>query len=292
MAQDVLALSEQDNEEEQRRQTKNKLFEMAKSAAKYTAAGAGLVGATFAGAGAEELMLRRANAYYGPLNNPKATQLTNDIISAHMKATGLPYPEIIEPPPGSGERVKQGVYIPRFIANPLNKTLREAGLNIGKGGGVVMPNTANNFVLAHELGHRAQDYRPIAGPVQTIGNLVASPFISYPVIHAISSQAKSNTEALVKGIAANYAMHLPRIASEIMATRSANQYISSKGTRPSALTSALQPVGYMVAPLIEAAIPVITGRVHRFLADKIEEMKNKKKASESPSNSSPPELPQ
>jgi hypothetical protein len=232
------------------------------------------VGAGIGALGATNLFLKEASQAHSNLNTKRGNVVRNKIVAAHMLSTGTSYPEIITATPDMPERMQQGVYLPRALSKLGNKM----GIPNKGTGTVILSQNPNAFILAHELGHRAQDYHPIAGPLQTAGNIVAgfSPLTS-AVIHTLSKKSETNKEALAKGLLASYAMHTPRIASEVAATLTGRKYLKIAGESPSTLASVLQPIGYALAPITEAMFPIVTGRVHKHLANKVKQLREKRK---------------
>lgn len=210
---------------------------------------------------------------YTNINTPEGTKIENAIIKAHKEATGLQNPHIITDLPGLPNHLKHGGYIPRHVmkVSGLSKDI-----NLPKNEGLLIAGpTATAFTLAHELGHRAQDYQKFAGPSQLAGQIL--PNLAGLTAAAVSMQAETNRGALAKGLLASYVLNLPKIAAEIKATNLGNSYLKSAGIEPSKSVSALQPLGYLLQPAAEALVSVATGRLIKAVKTKL---KNRKKQKE------------
>jgi len=249
------------------KKTKNKLFALASAAG-----GIGVNAVNILGVG-NSFLKSNANNYEN-INTPKGVEQESAIIEAHKKATGLNNPHVVNSTdlPGLPDRLKYGAYMPRHLVG-----LQGLGkdLNLPKNEGLLVAGPdVTSFTMAHELGHRAQDYHKIAGPSQMIGNLL--PMASGLATTAVSAQAKTNRGALAKGLLTSYALNLPRIASEITATRLGNQYLKSAGIATDPYVSLMQPLGYLLQPAGEALISVAQGRMIRSVKNKLQNRKKQK----------------
>ena len=254
-----------------RRAVKNSLFVMASPVlALPPAIGAGL---------GQEAFLGLTNKAYPAANTPAGVDLTNSVINAHMDATGLNYPDIVSTSDTNlPNHLQQGSYIPRYAARFLTKTGLATGLS--PEGTVFQNPTGNTFILAHELGHRAQDYHPIAGPSQTIAPLLGhQSHINALAVAAVSAKAQTNRGALAKGLLTSYALSAPQIASEVVASRLGAQYLQNSGAKTAAVAgpaSMLQPIGYALAPAAAAIAPIAVGRIARNVSQRWKDRKQKK----------------
>lgn len=249
------------------KKTKNRLFALASAA--------GGLGAGAATHGVTQSFVKTNAINYSNINTPEGIKQENAIIKAHKKATGLNNPHVINSTdlPGLPDRFKYGAYMPRHLVGiqGLGKDL-----NLPKNEGLIVAGPdVTSFTLAHELGHRAQDYHKIAGPSQMISNFL--PMASGLATTAVSAQAKTNKGALAKGLLTSYALNLPRIVSEITATRLGNQYLKTAGINTNPSVSLMQPLGYLLQPAAEALISVAQGRVIRGVKNKLQ---NRKKQEE------------
>lgn len=215
-----------------------------------------------------------ANAQnYTNINTPEGRKIENAIIKAHKQSTGLQNPQVADDLPGLPSHLKHGGYFPRRVmkVSGLGKNL-----NLPENEGLVIAGpTATAFTLAHELGHRAQDYQKLAGPSQLAGQVL--PNLSGLAVTAASMGAQTNRGALAKGLLASYALNLPKIIAEVKATSIGNSYLRSSGIKPSKSVSVLQPLGYLLQPAAEGLVSVATGRVIKAVKTKL---KNKKKKQE------------
>lgn len=251
--------------------TKNILFAMAAPALALPPA----IGATLS----QKALLGLTNKGYPAANTPAGVNLTNSVINAHMNATGLNYPDIVSTTDTNlPSNLQQGAYIPRYTGRVLTKTGLATGLN--PEGTLFMPPTGNTFVLAHELGHRAQDYHPVAGISQTVAPLLGhQSLINALAVGAVSAKAKTNRGALAKGLLTSYILSAPQIASEIVASRLGAQYLQNSGAKTAALagpSSILQPISYALAPASAAVATVAATRLAKTIAQTWKDRKNKK----------------
>lgn len=219
--------------------------------------------------GVNPVFLRSNTENYVNINTPEGVKQRSAIIKAHKKATGLNNPYAINSTdfPGLPDHLKYGAYMSRHFRDVL---ISQVGgdLNLPKNEGLLVTGPdVTSFTMAHELGHRAQDYHKIAGPSQAIGQLL--PLAGGLTTAAISSQAQTNREALAKGLLASYVLNLPKIASEITATRLGNQYLKSAGVPTNKSTSILQPIGYLLQPAAEGLLSVAAGRIIRSVKNKL-----------------------
>lgn len=249
------------------KKTKDKLFALASAAGGIGVNAVNMLGVR------NSFLKSNANNYEN-INTPKGVKQESAIIEAHKKATGLNNPQVVNSTdlPGLPDRFKYGAYMPRHLVG-----LQGLGkdLNLPKNEGLLVAGPdVTSFIMAHELGHRAQDYHKIAGPSQMIGNLL--PMASGLATTAVSAQAKTNRGALAKGLLTSYALNLPRIASEITATRLGNQYLKSAGIATDPYVSLMQPIGYLLQPAGEALISVAQGRLIRAVKNKLQNRKKQK----------------
>lgn len=254
-----------------RRAIKNNLFALASPVLALPPAAGSMLG--------QEAFLRFTNKAYPPANTAAGADITNSVINAHMQATGLKYPNIVNSLDlGLSGGMQHGAYLPRHASKLLTKLGLATGLS--PEGTVAAHPTGNTFILAHELGHRAQDYHPIAGPSQTIAPLLGhqSP-INALAVAAVSAKSQTNRGALAKGLLTSYALSAPQIASEITASRLGAQYLQNSGVKtaiaagPAAL---LQPIGYALAPAAAAIAPIAVGRVAKNVSQRWKDRKQKK----------------
>lgn len=257
--------SVEETEESTNKKLKDKLFALA-SAAGGLGVGAGIK------YGVNPAFVKSNALNYKNINTPEGVKLENAIIKAHKEATGLPNPHIASDLPGLPSHLKLGGYIPRQI---MNVTGLSQAINLPKNEGLVIAGPgATSFILAHELGHRAQDYHKLAGPFQLLGQVL--PNVSGLATTAVSAQAHTNRGALAKGLLTSYALNLPKIASEVMATRTANQYLKTAGIDTNQSVSLMQPLGYLLQPAAEGLISVAQGRVIRAVKNKLQNRKKQK----------------
>ena len=250
------------------KKTKNKLFTLASAAGGIGVNAVNMLGVT------NSFLKSNSNSYEN-INTPEGVKQESAIIKAHKKATGLNNPHVINSTdlPGLPDRLKYGAYMPRHLVGIQG--LRK-DLNLPKNEGLLVAGPdVTSFTMAHELGHRAQDYHKIAGPSQAIGQLL--PLAAGLATTAISAQAQTNRGALAKGLLASYVLNLPKIASEITATRLGNQYLKSAGVPTNKSTSLLQPIGYLLQPAAEGLVSVAAGRIIRSVKNKL---KNRNKEEE------------
>lgn len=208
--------------------------------------------------------------FYTNINTSEGGLLKQRIVDAHKAATGLSDPFIVssEDVAGIAKEHEFGAYLPRQAAKYI-----ATGVPDNQGMLVTGPKTTD-FVLAHELGHRAQDYQKLAGPSQLAGNIIsnAAPLATL----AVSAGAETNRGALAKGLLTSYALNLPKIASEINATRIGGQYLKTAGIESPASTSLMQPLGYLAVPAAQGLISIGQGRVVRALKNKLKKRKEQK----------------
>jgi len=236
----------------------------------------GALGASVGGALATEAFIHVDQNNYPNIHTPEGADLTNKIVAAHRKATGLSNP-VQTPaeamPRNVGKRFEYGGYLPRQAVKLFNK-YSDQTLNIPENEGTVITGPRSTaFVMAHELGHRAQDYHPIGGPSQVTAALPA--FAGNLAALGLSATAKTNRGAVAKGLLASYIGSAPRIISELTATRLGNEYIKASGVEPNKTVSALQPIGYLLQPAAEAAANIALGRLVSPLIRKLKNRKNK-----------------
>ena len=227
--------------------------------------------------GVNPAFLRNNAKNYTNINTPEGVKQESAIIKAHKKATGLNNPYVINSTdlPGLPDHHKYGSYMSRHFRDVLISQVGE-DLNLPKNQGLLVSGPdVTSFTMAHELGHRAQDYHKIAGPSQAIGQLL--PLAAGLATTSISAQAQTNRGALAKGLLASYVLNLPKIASEITATRLGNQYLKSAGVPTNKSTSLLQPIGYLLQPAAEGLVSVAAGRIIRSVKNKL---KNRNKEEE------------
>ena len=240
------------------------------------AAFAGSMGATAGAMAGTEAFIRADQSNYPNIHTPAGVDLTNKIVTAHRKATGLsdPVQSSAETMPRDvGKRFEYGGYLPRQAVKLFNK-YSDTVLDIPENEGTVITGPRSTaFVMAHELGHRAQDYHPIGGPSQVTAALPA--FAGGLATLGLSATAKTNRGAVAKGLLASYIGSAPRIISELTATRLGNEYIKASGVEPNKTVSALQPIGYLLQPAAEAAANIALGRLVSPLIRKLKNKKNK-----------------
>ena len=227
--------------------------------------------------GVNPAFLRNNAKNYTNINTPEGVKQESAIIKAHKKATGLNNPYVINSTDlhGLPDHHKYGSYMSRHFRDVLISQVGE-DLNLPKNQGLLVSGPyVTSFTMAHELGHRAQDYHKIAGPSQAIGQLL--PLAAGLATTSISAQAQTNRGALAKGLLASYVLNLPKIASEITATRLGNQYLKSAGVPTNKSTSLLQPIGYLLQPAAEGLVSVAAGRIIRSVKNKL---KNRNKEEE------------
>jgi hypothetical protein len=264
------------------KKTKNKLFALASAA--------GGVGINLGVAmGANPVFLQTSKKHYADISTPEGLKQKEAIIKAHKEATGLPDPYIVSEIPGSNRAGQEsGAYLMRHLLKvpKLGEEIRAALPDIPENQGVtaVGPN-ASSFVLAHELGHRAQDYHKIAGPSQLVSGIL--PLASGLATAAVSAKAETNRGALAKGLLTSYALNLPRIISEVTATRLGNQYLKSAGIDTNSAVSLTQPLGYLLQPAAEGLLAVSQGRAIRAVRNKLQNRKKQKEKVATASQSLP-----
>jgi hypothetical protein len=260
----LFQIKEQDKKEKEKESTKR--FALATA---LSGIGAG-VGIKY---GINPAFIKNNAQKYTNINTPEGLKIENAIIKAHKESTGLQNPQVATDLPGLPKHLKHGGYIPRHVmgASGLGKDI-----NLPENEGLVIAGpTATAFTLAHELGHRAQDYQSLAGPSQLAGQLL--PNLAGLAATTASMQAQTNRGALAKGLLASYVLNLPRIAAEIKATSLGNSYLKSAGVETSKTVSALQPLGYLLQPAAEGLVSIATGRVIKTVKTKL---KNRKKQKE------------
>ena len=253
------------------KKTKNKLFALASAVG-----GLGVdLGVTM---GSNPAFLQLNKKHYADLNTPEGIQQKVAIINAHKKATGLSDPYIVPEIPGSNRAGSEGgAYVMRHLlqiphlANELRANLPNLPQNQGI---TVVGPKASSFILAHELGHRAQDYHKLAGPSQLVSGIL--PLAAGPATALVSAQSKTNRGALAKGLLTTYALNLPRIVNEITATKLGNEYLKSAGIETNQATTLMQPLGYIAVPAASALFNVAAGRVIRSIKNKLQNRKKQK----------------
>jgi hypothetical protein len=270
---DITGQPDDKKEKKANSKLKNKLFALAASA--------GSLGASVGAVAGSSAFLSEANDLYPNLGRPEGMSQAEKIREAHVIATRLNYPEGYET---EDPRFRHGGYVPRHLVNfAFGKALGKS--HPKNEGAVLLSNDTTTFAYAHELGHRAQDYHKIAGPSQLVGNVL--PNINTLATAAVSAKAKTNRGALAKGLLTSYALNLPRIASEITATRLGNQYLETAGIPVSRKVSALQPVGYLLQPAAEGLAAVALGRTAKFIKNKLQNRKKQKETNSDPMNLGP-----
>jgi hypothetical protein len=215
------------------------------------------------------------------INTPEGDALRQKIVDVHKAATSLSDPFVVSPKdiPGLPKNFEAGAYIPHLASKYI-----ATGIPNNQGMLVTGPQTTD-FILAHELGHRAQDYQKFAGPSQLASGVLsgAAPYAAA----ALSAKAETNRGAFAKGMLASYALHLPKIVSEINATRIGGQYLKTAGIESPASTSLMQPLSYLLAPAAQGLMSVAQGRVIRAVKNKLKNRKKQKEQPESLVNESP-----
>lgn len=130
---------------------------------------------------------------------------------------------------------------------------------------------ASQFVMAHELGHRAIAQQPgLMQQVQekTYGG-ITHPLVQTGLQIAAGAFAPSTRRALAYGLGATYLNQLGTIASEAEATRRGGQYLEAAGSPITPAMHAAQLSSYGVMPAVEALVPIAIGRGLRSLASKL-----------------------
>lgn len=274
--------AEESNNKKADKKTKNKLFALASAA--------GGLGVDLGVAmGVNPVFLQTSKKHYADISTSEGLKQKEAIIKAHKEATGLPDPYIVSEIPGSNRAGQEGgAYLMRHLLKvpKLGEEIRAALPDIPENQGVtaVGPN-ASSFVLAHELGHRAQDYHKIAGPSQLVSGIL--PLASGLATAAVSAKAETNKGALAKGLLTTYALNLPRIVNEITATKLGNEYLKTAGIETNQSVSLMQPLGYIAAPAASALFHVAAGRVIRGVKNKLENRKRQKEKAATASQSLP-----
>ena len=127
---------------------------------------------------------------------------------------------------------------------------------------------ASQFVLAHELGHRAIDLKP--GLMQQVQQRTYSgvlhPLIETGAQIAAGAFAPSTRRALAYGLSSSYLNQLGTLASEVQATREGSKYLAAAGTPISPAMHAAQLSTYGVGMGVDAIKNVAIGRGLRALA--------------------------
>ena len=207
------------------------------------------------------------------INTSEGAALRQKIVDVHKAATGLPDPFFVSEKDISNlpKNFKVGAYIPKLVSKYTATGIPD------NQGMLITGSKTTDFILAHELGHRAQDYQKFAGPSQSTSGLLsgAAPLVAT----ALSAKAETNRGALAKGMLASYALNLPKIVSEINATRIGGQYLKTAGIESPVSTSLMQPLGYLLLPAAQGLMSVAQGRVIRAVKNKL---KNRKKQKEQP----------
>ena len=230
--------------------------------------------------GVNHVFMTHNSRLHTNINTPEGAALRQKIVDAHKTATGLSDPFFVSAKDITNlpKNLEAGAYIPHLVSK-----YTATGIPNNQGMLVTGPQTTD-FILAHELGHRAQDYQKFAGPSQLTSGLLsgAAPLVTT----ALSAKAETNRGALAKGMLASYALNLPKIVSEINATRIGGQYLKTAGIESPASTSLMQPLGYLLAPAAQGLMSVAQGRVIRAVKNKLKNRKKQKQQPESLVNGS------